>query len=60
VTRAELVRQLIEDGCTLLRHGARHDIFLNPRTGQKQPVPRHTEIDDQLVRHIRKHLGLTV
>ena len=60
MTRAELVRQLIEDGCTLLRHGARHDIFLNPRTGQKQPVPRHTEIDDQLVRHIRKHLGLTV
>ena len=58
--RAELVRQLTEAGCTLLRHGARHDIFINPRTGQKQAVPRHSEIDDQLVRHIKRHLGLTV
>lgn len=37
-----------------------HDIFHNPLTGQKQAVPRHSEIDDQLVRHIRKHLGLPV
>lgn len=58
--RTDLVRELTEAGCLLLRHGARHDIFHNPRTGQKQPVPRHSEIDDQLVRHIKKHLGLPV
>jgi len=48
VKRQELVRELREAGCVLLRHGARHDIYVNPATGQKQPVPRHTEVDDAL------------
>ena len=39
--RKELIRQLIRDGCVLLRSGSRHDIYFNPQTGQKQPVPRH-------------------
>jgi predicted RNA binding protein YcfA (HicA-like mRNA interferase family) len=56
--RLELIRQLTAAGCVLHRHGARHDIYLNPATGQKQPVPRHAEIDDILARHIQKHLGL--
>ena len=38
--------------------GARHDIYWNPSTGKKQPVPRHTEFDNALARHIRKYLGL--
>jgi len=56
--RQELIRQLREAGCMLLRHGARHDVYLNPATGQKQSVPRHTEIDDALAKHIKKYLGL--
>jgi predicted RNA binding protein YcfA (HicA-like mRNA interferase family) len=56
--RKEFIRQLVKDGCILLRHGARHDIYLNPANGKKQPVPRYSEIDDQLVRHIRNELGL--
>lgn len=56
--RDELVRQLLMAGCVLLRHGGRHDTYLNPRAGQKQPVPRHREIDDVLARHILKHLGI--
>jgi hypothetical protein len=58
VKRREFIRQLLREGCILLRHGARHDIYFNPATGKKQPVPRHTEIDDALGRHIRKFLGL--
>ena len=46
--RAELVRELTEAGCILLRHGSRHDVYQNPANGRKQPVPRHSEIDDQL------------
>ena len=42
----------------MVRHGKRHDIYLNPATGQKQPVPRHAEIDDALAKHIKKYLGL--
>ncbi len=56
--RKEFVRQLVRDGCVLLRSGAKHDIYVNPSTGKKQPVPRHTEIDDTLAKHIRKHLEL--
>jgi mRNA interferase HicA len=56
--RRELVRQLTRQGCQLLRTGSRHDIYINPSTGQRQPVPRHTEIDNVLARHIKKHLGL--
>jgi hypothetical protein len=56
--RTELIRQLAEAGCVLDRHGARHDIYFNPTTGQKQPVPRHSEIDDALAKHIKKYLGL--
>jgi hypothetical protein len=48
----------MKDGCILLRPGARHDIYINPSTGKKQPVPRHTEIDNNLAKHIRRHLGL--
>ena len=56
--RAEFVRRLVKDGCVLLRAGARHDIYLNPSNGKKQPVPRHTEIDNALAKHIRKQLRL--
>jgi hypothetical protein len=56
--RVEFVKRLIDAGCVLHRHGSRHDIFSNPATGMKQPVPRHIEIDDALVKHIEKHLGL--
>ncbi len=57
--RSEFIRWLNLQGCLLARHGGRHDIYLNPQTGKKQPVPRHHEIDDQLVRHIKKQLGFS-
>lgn len=56
--RSELVRQLVAAGCVLYRHGAKHDIYLNPANGKKQPVPRHTEIENQLAKHIKRHLAV--
>ena len=56
--RGELIRQLTSAGCVLHRHGSRHDLYLNPATGRKQPVPRHSGIDDTLAKHIKKHLGI--
>ncbi len=56
--RKEFVAKLISDGCQLLRHGSKHDIYYNPRSGLKQPVPRHSELDNTLAHHIRKNLGL--
>jgi len=57
--RKELIRQLEQAGSVLLRPGANHDIYFNPTSGQKQPVPRHIEIDNDLAKHIKKYLGLT-
>ncbi|MEK7685351.1 MAG: hypothetical protein AAB466_08015 [Verrucomicrobiota bacterium] len=31
----------------LLRPGGRHDIYVNPATGKKQPVPCHTEVGQE-------------
>jgi len=56
--RKNLIAKLEQEGCELLRHGSRHDKYLNPANGKKQPIPRHTEIDDHLVRHTLKYLGL--
>jgi mRNA interferase HicA len=56
--RKQLIHELLKEGCVLLRAGARHDIYLNPSTGRKQPVPRHVEIDEALAKHIRQYLGL--
>ena len=56
--RSKLIKQLTEAGCILKRHGSKHDIYVNPATGQRQPVPRHTEIDEALVKHIIKYLGI--
>jgi predicted RNA binding protein YcfA (HicA-like mRNA interferase family) len=56
--RRELLRMLQREGCVILRSGGNHDIFVNPKTGKKQPVPRHGEIDELLAKHILRHLGL--
>ena len=54
--RVDLIRELEQRGCTLLRHGSRHDWYHNQRTGVSQPVPRHREIRDNLARHILRML----
>ena len=56
--RRELVRRLTAAGCVFLRRGGRHDIYLNPTTGKKQPVPRHSEVDEHLARHVCRALGV--
>jgi len=56
--RSELLKQIKKGGCIFLRPGSRHDIYINPNTGQKQPVPRHSEIDNALAKHIKKYLGI--
>ena len=50
--RIGLIRELEQAGCILLRHGARHDWYHNPRTRATQPVHRHREISEYLARHI--------
>ena len=56
--RRELIRELVDAGCHLKRHGNNHDIYINARNGKKAPIPRHSEIKESLVEMIRKQLGL--
>jgi mRNA interferase HicA len=55
--RRFLIQKLEEMGCTLTRHGGRHDWYTNPITQQSQPVPRHTEINENLAKSILKKSG---
>jgi predicted RNA binding protein YcfA (HicA-like mRNA interferase family) len=55
--RKELIKEISTAGCILDRRGKRHDLYKNPNTGKKQPVPRHNEIDDHLAKHIIKELS---
>lgn len=56
--RKDFVRELEQSGCVLHRHGARHDIYRNPSSGAKAPVPRHRDLSEGICRLIRKQLGL--
>jgi mRNA interferase HicA len=56
--RKEFIQQLLREVCKHHRHGTRHDIYINLANGRKQPVPRHTEIENELAKHIRKQLGV--
>lgn len=54
MNRQDLVRRIEKDGCILIRHGACHDWYQNPKTKVAQPVPRHRDIKDPLAKHTLK------
>ena len=56
--RRKLICELVEAGCYWQRHGKKHDIYANPRTGKKAPVPRHADVKESLCELIRRQLGL--
>ena len=55
--RVDLIRQIEQMGCVLIRHGGRHDWYQNPMTRVCQPVPRHREVKEHMARHIIKLLS---
>ncbi len=55
--RRDLIAELERLGCVLLRNGAKHDIYHNPKTGTSEPVPRHREINELLAKKILKSLS---
>jgi hypothetical protein len=58
VKRGNFIRELIEAGCYLKRHGNRHDIYANPTNGKQAPIPRHSEIKESLCQLIKRQLGI--
>ena len=54
--RRELIKLFESNGWWLLRSGANHDIYTN---GEKsEPIPRHSEIKEQLAKAIIRRQGL--
>ena len=56
--RESLLRQLRLHGCYLKREGGAHSLWCNPKTGQVETVPRHTEVPDILARKICRGLSV--
>jgi mRNA interferase HicA len=55
--RQQPIKRLLAAGCVYVRPGSRRDLYMNPKTGKKQPIPRHREVDEHLARHILKILA---
>ncbi len=56
--RTEFLKHLSKQGCFLDREGGNHSLFINPISRKSVPVPRHTEILDNLCRKICKQLEI--
>jgi mRNA interferase HicA len=56
--RRDLLRYLMDLGCSLLREGARHSWWQHSSAGRRSAIPRHNEINDHLVRKICRDLGV--
>jgi predicted RNA binding protein YcfA (HicA-like mRNA interferase family) len=56
--RTALLRHLRRHGCVLKREGRSHSLWTNPRTGEVEAVPRHSEIPNKLATKICRGLSL--
>jgi mRNA interferase HicA len=54
--RQDLERKLRMAGCFLKCEGASHSLWVNPKTGVTEAVPRHAEIKEALAKKILKNL----
>ena len=57
---SELAKLAKKHGCHIKRHGAEHDIWINPKTGNTARIPRHQskEVATGTAQNIIKDLGL--
>jgi len=55
--RRDLIRAIEDGGAVFIRHGGKHDWYLNPETKMAQPVPRHTEIKEFVAKSIIRKLA---
>jgi len=55
--RRDLERRLRIAGCYLKREGKSHSLWINPKNGVIEAVPRHIEIKEPLAKKILKNLN---
>jgi hypothetical protein len=55
--RSELLQKLKRQGAVLVRHGAKHDVYMQSITGKEAAVPRHDAINEYTAKAILKKLS---
>jgi len=55
--RGALLKKIKALGCVFVKHGKKHDVYKNPRTGFEERIPRHTDINENLAKHIIRNLS---
>jgi len=55
--RSALLKRIKSYGCVFVKHGKKHDVYINPRTGIDERVPRHSDINEKLANHIIANLS---
>jgi len=55
--RRLLERKLRIAGCYLKREGSSHSLWINPKNGVTEAVPRHTDIKEPLAKKILKNMS---
>jgi len=55
--RTVLLKRIKSCGCVFVKHGKKHDVYKNPRTGIEERVPRHSDINENLANHIIANLS---
>ncbi|MDR0322628.1 MAG: type II toxin-antitoxin system HicA family toxin [Treponema sp.] len=54
--RGALIKILKNNGCIFIKHGGRHDQYMQPRTGKTDQVPRHPKISEETAKSIIRNL----
>jgi len=55
--KSELIQKLNRQGAVFVRHGAKHDVYMQPKTNKEATVPRHEEINEYTAKAILKKLS---
>jgi YcfA-like protein. len=55
--KSELIQKLNRQGAVFVRHGAKHDVYMQPKTNKEAAVPRHDEINEYTAKAILKKLS---
>jgi len=55
--RQDLERKLRIAGCYLKREDASHSLWINPKNGVIEAIPRHNDIKEPLAKKILKNLN---
>ena len=55
--RRDLERKLRIAGCYLKREGGSHSLWINPKNGVIEAIPRHKEIKEPLAKKILKNMN---